>query len=75
MECFLSSTSARTGSFGVILIKNIFAVYVDDFLIAMDSDETEKWLLDDIAREFKIKALGLLLAISCSTVGRLSLSS
>ena len=39
MECFLSSTSARTGSFGVILIKNIFAVYVDDFLIGTDSDD------------------------------------
>ena len=37
----------------------IFAVYVDDFLIGTDSDETEKWLLDNIVREFKIKVLGL----------------
>ena len=37
----------------------ILALYVDDFLIGTDSDDTEAWLIKDITKVFKIKVLGL----------------
>ena len=37
----------------------ILALYVDDFLIGTDSDNTEAWLIKDITKVFKIKVLGL----------------
>ena len=37
----------------------ILALYVDDFLIGTDSDDTEAWLIKEITKLFKIKVLGL----------------
>jgi len=42
---------------GVIIV--IFAMYVDDFLLGTDSDETEEWLLKCIMEDYDIKIIGL----------------
>ena len=41
---------------GVIIA--IFSLYVDDFLIGTDSDETEIWLITSIQKEYEIKVIG-----------------
>ena len=59
-------------------IVSLFTVYVDDFVIGLDTKSRELWILERLKQKFKIKELGipeLVLGISLNWVISSSISS